>query len=167
MSKTILIDTLERHDFSRAEADTLVSGLTAEAVEATEPKTARTIAGLYGGMIATGLAVIGLTATLTTIVTGAKTEAFATGLRSEFTGLRESVAAQIAKEAADIQTRFAQVDARFNQIDAHLDRSDARSAAVETRLSAVDAKLDAKFGALDSKIDRLTDAVSALAKPTR
>lgn len=160
MSKTTLIDTLERHGFSRAEADTVVSGLTTEAVEAVEPRTTKTLVGICGGMIATGLAVVGLTITLTTNMTGARVDAFAAGLRSEFAGLRESVAAQIAKDAADTQARFGQTDARFNQIDARL-------GSLENRVVAVDSKLDVRFGAIDNKIDRLTDALATIAKSAR
>ena len=85
MTKTLLIDMLEQHGFSRPDADALVSGLTAEMVKAAERETRSAIVGLYGGVIATGLIVIGLVAELMIVPIRSPVDAIAAGMQSKFT----------------------------------------------------------------------------------
>ena len=66
--KALLVDMLRAHGFSCLDADALVSGLKDEMVAASKRKSQRSIVGLFGGVIATGLAIYRLTAMLTIFI---------------------------------------------------------------------------------------------------
>ena len=68
MRKALLVDMLRAHGFSCLDADALVSGLKDEMVAASKRKSRRSIVGLFGGVIATGLAIYRLTAMLTIFI---------------------------------------------------------------------------------------------------
>ena len=157
MTKTVLINMLEQHGFSRPDADALVSGLTAEMVKAAERETLSAIVGLYGGVIATGLVVIGLVATLMIVPVRPPVDAITAGMQSKFTEFSEGIATQIANAEVDTHARFDQSEARLGRIETRMGALEGRLATIENQLNGIDARLDS----LDNKIDVLRDMVSA------
>ena len=110
MTKTLLINMLEQHRFRRPDADALVSGLTAEMVKAAERETPSAIVGLYGGVIATGLIVIGHVDKLMIVPIRSPVDAIAAGMQSKFTEFSEGIATQIA--GADVDAHALSIEVR-------------------------------------------------------
>jgi len=113
MTKTLLIEILEQRGFGRRDADALVSGLTAEMINAVGRNTRRAILRLHGAVIASGLVVIGLVATLMIFPVGPPVDAIAAGMQSKFTEFSEGIATKLADAEVDTHALLNQNEVRL------------------------------------------------------
>ena len=129
-------------------------------INAVGRNTRRAIFRLHSAVIASGLVVIGLVATLMIFPVGPPVDAIAAGMQSKFTEFSQGIATRIADAEVDTHARFTQDEARLGRTETRMGALEDRFAKIENRLDSIDAKLDS----LDNKIDEFHDVVSAIVR---